>query len=212
MFKFLIGPALVGGGYVAGSIYGADAEQLVHKTPSATYAAVENALAGVRESGMTSFDGGTPIPYELKIDRSLDQRLTLTLYFNGRQGAEANVTFVPRNDGKDTLMAAKVHSDHAVLRAALAGTNKAKLAYAPDWMLNLTFRSILQQLAQQIEQGGTASAATFGFDPGQQEAQWEANLTPEQRQQVADWQQYQASQPALDPDAAARNAAAGGNQ
>ena len=49
-------------------------------------------------------------------------------------------------------MVARIHSDHTVLRTALAGTNKARLAYAPDWMLNLAMRPLLQQLATQIEQ------------------------------------------------------------
>jgi len=57
MYKFLIGPALVGAGYATGSFYGADAEQLVHKSPSVTYAAVDQALANIRKSGTTFFDG-----------------------------------------------------------------------------------------------------------------------------------------------------------
>jgi hypothetical protein len=63
MFKFLIGPVLMGAGYLAGSFYGSDAEQAVHKSPSVTYAAVEQALGNVRQSGTTFFDGGTPVPY-----------------------------------------------------------------------------------------------------------------------------------------------------
>ena len=39
--KFLIGPALLGAGYAGGSYYGADAEQLVHKTPDEVRDAVE---------------------------------------------------------------------------------------------------------------------------------------------------------------------------
>jgi hypothetical protein len=87
MLKLLIGPALLGAGYIAGSAYGRDAEQVVHKSPSVTYAAVEQALGNVRQSGTTFFDGGAPIPYELKIERALDQRLTVTLLFDGRRGA-----------------------------------------------------------------------------------------------------------------------------
>ena len=39
MIKFLIGPALMGTGYLAGSYYGSDVEQVVHKSPDVTYAA-----------------------------------------------------------------------------------------------------------------------------------------------------------------------------
>ena len=60
MLKFLIGPVLVGAGYVAGSVYGSDAEPGVHKNPNVTYAAVEQALANVRQSGTTFFDGARP--------------------------------------------------------------------------------------------------------------------------------------------------------
>jgi hypothetical protein len=204
MLKFLIGPALMGAGYVAGSFYGADAEQLVHKSPSAAYAAVEDSLAGVPDRGSTHFDGGTPMPYELKIDRTFDQRLVVTLLFAGQQGAQADVLFTPHNDGKDTLITTRVHTDHAVLRLVLAGTSKARLAYAPDWMLNLTIRPILQQLAQQIEQGGAARDAIQGLMPADAEAQWEAQQTSQQREQVAEWQQYQATRPAVDPNADAQ--------
>ena len=62
MLKYLLGPVLMGTGYVAGSVYGRDAEQLVHKSPSETYAAVETALDNIRPSGTTFFEGGTPIP------------------------------------------------------------------------------------------------------------------------------------------------------
>ena len=73
MLKFLIGPTLVGVGYAAGSYYGADSEQLVHKNVSVTYAGVEDALAGVRDSGTTSFEGGMPMQYALTIDHQLDR-------------------------------------------------------------------------------------------------------------------------------------------
>lgn len=63
MLKFLIGPALVGAGYTAGSYYGADARQLVHKSPAVTYAAVEQALANTRQSGTTFFDTNEPAAY-----------------------------------------------------------------------------------------------------------------------------------------------------
>jgi hypothetical protein len=201
MYKFLIGPALVGVGYATGSYYGSSAQQLVHKSPSVTYAAVEQALANTRSSGTTFFDGGTPMPYEIKVDRTTDQRLVIDLVFNGRQGAEADLSFTPQNDGKETLITTRIHGDRSVLATALAGTSKAKLAYAPDWMLNVTAKPLLQQLAQQIEQGQAASLD--GSSRGESEAQWESNLTSDQREQVSEWQQYQATRPAVDPNASA---------
>jgi hypothetical protein len=84
----------------------------------------------------------------------------------------------------------------------LAGTSKARLAYAPDWMLNLTFKPVLQELATQIEQGQAASFE--GLSEGEAEARWESNLTAEQRDEVSQYQQYEATRPAVDPDADAR--------
>ena len=130
-----------------------------------------------------------------------DQQLLISLSFDGRQGAQAELDFVPKNDGKDTLVVTKIHSDHGVLRSALAGTDKAKLAYAPDWMLNLTVRPLLQQLATQIEQGGSSRDLMQGWMPGEEQAQWESNLSAEQREQVSAWQQDQATRPAVDPSA-----------
>ena len=211
MLKLLIGPTLVGAGYLAGSIYGRDCEELVHKSPSVTYAAVEDALSGVRQNGTTFFDGGTPMPYELKIEHAADQQLIVRLFFAGKEGAEADLELRRQNDGKDTLIVTRIHSDHGVLRTALAGTNKAKLAYAPDWMLNLAMRPVLQQLASQIEEGGAAGDAFRDWSPTDAEAQWEAQLTPEQREAVSQGQQYDATRPTVDPTADARKYLHGSN-
>jgi|SRR6185369_14014232 len=208
MWKFLLGPLLMGAGYIAGSIYGADAEQVVRKSPSDTYAGVEQALDNVRGGGTTSFEGGTPMPYQLKVDRSPDERLLVTLYFDGREGASADFRFSPRDDGAATLVTATIHGDHAVLRQALAGTDKARLGYAPDWMLNLAARPLLRQLAEQIEQGQSADAALPGF---QSQADWESSLPPDQQKKVQQWRQYDASRPMTDPDADAQRYLNGGN-
>jgi hypothetical protein len=212
MLKFLIGPVLLGAGYAAGSYYGADAEQLVHKSPSVTYAAVEDALAGVRQSGTTFFEGGNPVPYELKVDRTLDQRLVISLDFDGKQGAQADLEFTPASNGSATLIAARIHGDRSVLRTALAGTSRARLAYAPDWMLNLSAKPVLQQLAEQIEQDGDAASAFRSWSPADAEAKWESNLSDVQRQQVATWRQNEATRPAVDPNADAQRFMSGTNQ
>jgi len=209
MLKLLFGPVLLAAGYLAGSIYGRDAEQLVRKSPADTYAALDAALDNIRPSGSTFFDGGTPMPYELKVERTPGQQLLVTLSFNGQQGATAELDFTPRDGGKDTLITAHIHGDHKVLRAALAGTDKAKLGWAPDWMLNLSARPLLQQVASEIEQGQIASFADTGPAP---EAQWEANLNSEQREEVSEYQQYEATRPIVDPDADAQNYAASQGQ
>lgn len=200
MLKFVIGPILLAAGFAAGSFYGSDAEQLVHKSPSATYDGVSQAIGNIRSSGMTFFDGGTPTPYEIKVERDADKHLLVRLYFDGKPGAAADFTFVPQNDGKDTLVVAKLDADRGVLRPVLAGTSNARLAYAPDWMLNLTAKPLLQQLATQIEQG---QRTELGITPGEVQAQWESGLSDEQRAQVSEWRKYDATRPSVDPNAAA---------
>ena len=209
MLKILIGPVLVGAAYAAGSYYGADAEQLVHKSPSITYAAVEQALGNVPQTGTTFFNGGSPAHYEIKIDRSLDQRLVVTLFFDGKESGEADIDFIPRDGGASTLSASRIHANRSVLRQVLAGTSQSRMAYAPDWMLNLTFKPILQQLATQIEQG--QSAEIHRLAQGGAQAQWESNLSDEQRNELAQWRQYDATRPASDPNAAAQQYLSGGN-
>jgi len=203
MLKFFLGPILLGAGYLAGSIHGASAEQVVHQSPAKTYSGVEGALSRIRSSGTTFFDGGKPMPYEIAIERTDGERLVVTLSFDGRRGAKADLSFAPLNGGQDTLITTKIDGENAVLREALAGTNKARLAYAPDWMLNLSAKPVLRQLAQQIEQGGAPDA--FGAAvAGQTRAEWEAGLTDQERAQVEEWRQYEATRPAVDPSAAGR--------
>jgi hypothetical protein len=202
MLRFLIGPALLCAGYGAGSYYGGDAEQRVHRPPGVTYAAVERALANVRQSGTTFFDGGTPVAYELHVDRTLDRKLTLTLDFDGKTGAVADIDFTAEDGGATTLIAVRLRADHNVLRPVLAGTSEARMAYAPNWMLNLTFKPVLQQLAAQIEQGGPAEIP--GLTEGEAEARWESSLSEPQREKVAEWRQVDATRPSTDPDAAAQ--------
>lgn len=200
MWKLVSGPLLMGAAYISGSIYGRDAEQIVRKSPSETHDAIERTLANIQPSGTTHFDGGTPMPYEIKVAHGDNKRLTVTVLFDGRQGAEADLDLLAQDGGKATLMTAQVHGDHAVLREALAGTDKAKLAYAPDWMLNLSARTLLAQLAGEIERGEIS-------DPTQgptSQAEWEGQLPPEQREQVQEWRQYDAARPTTDPNAAAQ--------
>lgn len=202
MLKWLIGPALTGLGYVAGAYYGSDAEQLVHKKPAVVRAGIVDFLSD--RGGTMDLEGGKPVTYTVKLDRDLgDDSLVAHLMFAGREGAAADVTFTPEDGGAVTLMAVKVHADHAVLRDALAGTDKARLAYAPDWMLNLTLKPLLKQLREQIESGEPHEASSGGF---QSEADYESSLPPDKQKQIEEWRQYDASRPMSDPDADARNA------
>jgi hypothetical protein len=198
MKKLLIGPALTGVGWVAGAHYGAEAQQLVHKSPDAAYAGVARALDNIPVQGITSFEGGTPMPYSLEIERDDGRQLVVHVLFGGREGGRTEIDFAPA--GEDTLVTAKAHGDRAVLSKALAGTAQARLAYAPDWMLNLVaMRPLLKQLGGQIEKGEPVAIG------GMSQADWEASLPPDQQKQVQDYRQYAAAAPTLDPDADARN-------
>jgi hypothetical protein len=166
MLKFLIGPVLMGAGWVAGSYYGAQVQQFVHKSPLATYEGFSHAIDGLPQSGMTSFDGGTPMTYQLVVDRMPEEQLVVHVMFDGREAGWTRLTFAPQNDGNDTLITATAHSDRQALSNALAGTSRARLAYAPAWMLNLlTLRPQLQQVAGQIERG--ESPTIGGWSPPQ---------------------------------------------
>jgi hypothetical protein len=194
--KLLIGPVLTGAGWIVGSYYGAEAQQVVHKSPSDTYDGISRAIDNMHSSGTTHFEGGTPMPYEIRAERTADQQLVVHLVFDGHEGATTELHFVPQDDGKDTMVSGKVHTDRSVLRQALAGTSSARLAYAPDWMLNLLMvRPLLQKLGQQIEQGQEMQV------PGMSEAEWESSLSPDQQRQEQEWRQYDASRPTVDPDA-----------
>jgi len=198
--KLLIGPALTGAGWLAGSYYGATAQQVVHEDPDTTYEGVSHAIETMPQSGTTQFEGGTAMPYEIKVDRKLDQQLVVHVLFDGREGGRTEINFAPRNDGRDTIITARAHAERAVLSQALAGTSKARLAYAPDWMLNLlSVRPLLQQIGQQIETGGQAAI------PGMTQADWEASLPADQQRQVQEDRQYEASRPTTDPNADAQH-------
>jgi hypothetical protein len=197
MRKFLIGPALTGAGWIAGSYYGAQAEQLVHKSPDVTYEGVSHALDNMPQIGTTSFEGGKPVPFELKVDREPDRKLIVHMMFDGREGGRTEIDFAPQGDGTQTTVTARAHAERAVLTEALAGTSRARLAYAPDWMLNLlTVRPLLQQLAQQIESGEQTSIGGM--------AEQESQLSPDEQRQEQEWRQYDASRPTTNPNADAQ--------
>ena len=205
--KLLFGPALTGIGYAAGSYYGADAEQVVHKGPGTVRAAVEQVVAN-RDSGTMELEGGKPIPYEIRIDDGAsDEHIVVRMLMDGKEGVATDIRLAPQNGGEATLMAVRIHTDHAVLRDALAGSAKARLAYAPDWMLNLTARPVLQKLAEQIESGDALGDPMHGF---QSQADWEASLPPEKQKQMQEWRQYDASRPMTDPNADAQKYLHGG--
>ena len=200
MWKFLLGPILLGVICLTGSIYGANAEQVVRKPPGIVRAAVGQAVANRRE-GTVPLEGGQPLNYALKLDRISDEQMLVTLMMNGKQGAEIGLGFAPQDDGKATLVTARIHTDNAVLREALAGTSKEKLGYAPDWVFNLTIRPLLRQFAEQVEQGGALGDPMQSF---QSRADWEAQLPPDQQRAVQEWRQYDATRPTVDPNDAAR--------
>ena len=207
MWKFILGPILLGVVCLVGSIYGADARQIVRKPPGVVRAAIGEAFAGPREASVT-LEGGRPLAYALHSEHVADDALRVTLTMNGRQGAETLLSFAPADDGAATLITAKVDADGAVLREALAGTAQAKLGYAPDWVFNLTIRPLLRQLAAEIEGGAAVSDPLQGG--GSAQAAWEAQLAPEEQRAVQTWRQYDAARPAVDPDAAAREFMQGG--
>ena len=196
MLKFLIGPVLAGAGWIAGSYFGADARHVVHKGPNSTYEGVAQALDGMPPSGTTSFEGGKPVRYEIKADRTYGKRLYIRVLFDGREGATGEITLTPQANGEETLVIAKAHGDREVLRDVLAGSSRARLAYAPDWMLNLlSVRPLLQQLGEQIEKGERVST---GF---RSRADWESSLSEAEQRKVQDWRQYDAARPRVDPNA-----------
>jgi hypothetical protein len=198
--KLMIGPALTGIGYLAGAYYGADAEQIVHKSPDATYQGVSDWIDALGPSGTTSFEGGKPTPYQIEVDRTQDKHLTVHILFDGHEGGLADLDFTPQGDGETTLVKAKAHGDTRVLSSALAGTAMARMAYAPDWMLNIfTLRPLMNTVAGEIEQGQPSAP-----DIEESEAQREASLPPDQQQKLQQWQQYDATRPTTDPDADAR--------
>lgn len=207
MRRLLIGPALTGLGYLTGSYYGADAEQIIHRTPDATYQGVSDWIENMGESGTTSFEGGKPVPYQIKVDRTVDQHLTVHVLFDGKEGATTDLDFIPQDGGNATLVKARAHGDRGVLSSTLSGTAMARMAYAPNWMLNIfTLRPLLQQVGQQIEKGEPGSG-----DDEQAASQPQPALTPDQEKQQQEWQQYDASRPMVDPDADANRYLNGGN-
>lgn len=212
MRKLLIGPVLTGAGYAAGAYYGSDAEQIVHKKPEDVQAAIEQLVAN-RQAGTMELEDGKELPYELKLDdHAPGEPLVVHLSINGRDAVDTHIRLTAQADGAGTLMAVNVKSDHSVLREVLAGSAKAKLAYAPDWVLNLTARPVLKKLAEQMESGEPLGDPIGGF---QTQADWESSLPADKQKEMQEWRQYDASRPTLDPSADARRylsgAASGGN-
>ena len=191
---FLIGPALLGLTHLAGSFLSDDVRQVVQERPSLVYASVSTALANTPTNGTMQLEGGAPVPYRLNVDRGPGEHLVVHLMLDGRQAGQVDLSFAPEKGGENTLIIAKVESDGKVVREELAGTDKAKLGYAPDWLLNFAFGKSLREAAVEIEKG------SFAFDPT---GSSEAAMTVEEQRQQDQWRQYQATRPTTDPNAAA---------
>lgn len=150
---FLIGPALLGAAHLVGSIFADDTSETVHQRPDFVYSTVSEALANTPDSGTIEFESGPPVSYSLSVDRNPGKHMIIHVRFNGREAGQIDLRFLPENGGKETLIVAKVKSDGKVVREELAGTDKAKLGYAPDWLLTFAFGRSLRESAQEIEQG-----------------------------------------------------------
>jgi len=192
---FLIGPALLGVIHLAGSLLADDVRQVVHKRPSVVYSNVSTALSNTPKSGTMQFEDGSSVPYRFTVDRGPGEHLVVHLMFNGRKAGQVDLNFAPEYGGEATLIIAKVDSDGKVIREELAGTDKAKLGYAPDWLLNFAFGGSLREAAEAIEKGSFAGVGSGAFGGGA--------LTAEQQKQRDEWLQYNASRPTTDPNAAA---------
>lgn len=195
----MIGPALLGVIHAVGSIFSDDVRQVVHKRPSIVYSSVSTALANTPLSGKMELEGAEPVPYQLSVDRGPGEHLVVHLMLDGRKAGQVDLSFAPENDGEDTIIIAKVESDGKVVREELAGTDKAKLGYAPDWLLTFAFGRSLSEAAEQIEKGSFAVDPAHGFS-----GSTEALMTVEERQQRDRWQQYQATRPSTNPNAEAK--------
>jgi hypothetical protein len=194
----LIGPALLGVTHVAGSILADDATQIVRERPATVYANVSDALAVSPLSGTMELEGGEPVPYRIRVDRTPGERLVVHMFLDEREAGQVDVAFTPEDGGKATLMTAEVDSDGAVIREELAGTDKAKLGYAPDWIFNFAIGRVLKEVAGQIEQGALMGDPTRSFMGGA-----EAGMSAEQQQQRDQWRQHSATRPMTDPNGAA---------
>jgi hypothetical protein len=165
-------------------------------------------VAGSKERSATlTRQDGRKVETALNIANSdPDKSMAIQLTFDRQPGVSAHVTLTPQEGGAATLMAVKLHGNYAVLHDMLAGTKEARLAYAPDWLLNLTFRPVLRALGEDIEkERGFAS-----LSGGESQADWEAKLSPGEQQQVAAWRRYEAARPATDPNADAQRYMSGG--
>lgn len=149
----LIGPALLGAAHIAGSTLADETSEIISGRPAVVYSTMSKALANTPQSGTMQFESGAPVPYRISIDRSPGERLVVHLMLNGRRAGQVDLDFRPENGGKDTLIVAKVDSDGKVVREELAGTEKAKLGYAPDWLLTFAFGRSLREAKEQIERG-----------------------------------------------------------
>jgi len=150
---FLIGPVLLGATHIVGSTLVDDTSEIVRQRPAMVYATVSEALATYPSSGTMQFESGPPVPYSISVDRSPSKQMVVHVKFNGREAGRIDLRFQPANGGKETLVIARVESDGKVVREELAGTEKAKLGYAPDWLLTFAFGRSLRESAEEIERG-----------------------------------------------------------
>lgn len=186
-----------------------DAEQVIRKDPGAVFDAFVDAFAASQAGSMTRFGPAAALGYEVKLDKTRDEKLDVTVLLNKAKASEVHFTFTPQNGGAETLVTADVAVDQAVMREAFAGTPQEKLSQVPDLAYRVGMQRMLKEWAERIEDGlPLAEGAESWMEP-------EHEPSPAMAAQERRWEEQErrqaATKPMVDPGADARKYLNGSN-
>lgn len=212
MRGLIAGCACAGGAglWALGGGAGADAEVTVHKPPQAVYAAVSDAFDQMEISEVIPADDGSTVAFQVTVEREPGESLSSAVLVDGEEAARVEFTVSAEDGGAATRLTGDLEVDQAVLQKHLADGPNQDVTKIPEFAFDMAMKAALKDMAEKIEAGMPLAS------PGQslaalrmQHRQGTPSNVNEQmaqatRRYAEQEKMRQATQPALDPNAAAR--------
>lgn len=182
--------------YMAYANFGGAVHQRVHASPHQVYEAFAESFSDAEQGGVTEPRVGESVQYEVKLDEVRDKSIDLRFTLDAKEAGRLHLDFAPDGDDQ-TMITGTVDADQHLIYDKL-GSHAGSIPNSPALAFNLGLKSMLEKAAEKIEKGEPLGRAIDGFEMRHEEYSDSARRAAEYRRQ------REATEPMVDPDAAAR--------